>query len=215
MASSIIFLSDFGYRNEWVGICHAVIDKIAPDANVIDLSHGVPPLDVQAGALVLSDSLPFIRHDSIVLAVVDPSVGRDRDIAVRTGDGRLLVGPANGLLAPASPPALARACPRRGGGGEPASPPSSGVLPQPVSPSLHARDVLPPAAAHLATGMSLNALGEALEPEALVELAIPEPSVEDGKIACEVLDLNRFANVQLTVRTPHLPPPRLPPPHPT
>src|SRR5262249_12057624 len=207
MASSIIFLSDFGYRNEWVGICHAVIDKIAPDANVIDLSHGVPPLDVQAGALVLSDSLPFIPHDSIVLAVVDPSVGRDRDVAVRTGDGPLLGGPGTGFLAPAWPAAEGLV--------EAASIPSSAVLLQPVSPSLPAGDVLAPAAAHLASGMSLNALGEALKPGALVELAIPEPSVEDGKIACEVLDLNRFANVQLTVRTPHLPPPRLPPPHPT
>ena len=100
-SSSIVFLSDFGYRNEWVGICHAVIDRLAPGTAVVDLSHGVPPLDVQAGALVLADSLPFIRHDAVLLAVVDPSVGRDRDIAVETGDGRLLVGPDNGVLAPA------------------------------------------------------------------------------------------------------------------
>jgi S-adenosylmethionine hydrolase len=53
-------------------------------------------------------------------------------------------------------------------------------------------------------GMSLDALGEAAEPESLVELGIPEPSVEDGKIACEVLDLNRFGNVQLNVRSSHL-----------
>jgi S-adenosylmethionine hydrolase len=196
MTGSIIFLSDFGYRNEWVGICHAVIDKIAPDANVVDLSHGVPPLDVRAGALVLADSLPFIRHDAVVLAVVDPSVGRDRDIAVRTGDGRLLVGPDNGLLAPAWRAAEGIA--------EAVSITSSSVLIEPVSPSFHARDVLAPAAAHLATGMSLDALGDALEATTLVELGIPEPSVEDGKIACEVLDLNRFGNVQLNVRSSHL-----------
>jgi S-adenosylmethionine hydrolase len=93
MTHSIVFLSDFGYRNEWVGICHAVMDKVAPGVRVVDLSHGVPPLDVRAGALVLADSLPFIRHDAVVLAVVDPSVGRDRDLALRTGDGRVLVGP--------------------------------------------------------------------------------------------------------------------------
>jgi S-adenosylmethionine hydrolase len=81
---------------------------------------------------------------------------------------------------------------------------SSAVLIEPVSPSFHARDVLAPAAAHLAMGMSLDALGEAAEPESLVELGIPEPSVEDGKIACEVLDLNRFGNVQLNVRSSHL-----------
>jgi S-adenosylmethionine hydrolase len=58
MHHPIVFLSDFGYRNEWVGICHAVMDKVAPGVRVIDLSHGVPPLDVRAGALELADSLP-------------------------------------------------------------------------------------------------------------------------------------------------------------
>src|SRR6476620_111208 len=90
MTRSIVFMSDFGFRNEWVGVCHAVIDKLASGCPVVDLSHGIPPLDVNAGALLLADSLPFIRHD--------PSVGRDRDIAVETDDGRLFVGPDNGLL---------------------------------------------------------------------------------------------------------------------
>jgi S-adenosylmethionine hydrolase len=58
MTPSIVFLSDFGYRNEWVGICHAVIDRIAPGSPIIDLSHGIPPLDVRAGALLLADPVP-------------------------------------------------------------------------------------------------------------------------------------------------------------
>jgi S-adenosylmethionine hydrolase len=75
MTRSIVFLSDFGVRNEWVGVCHAVIDKFAPGCPVVDLSHGVPLMDVSAGALLLADSLPFIRHDAIVLAVVDTTGG--------------------------------------------------------------------------------------------------------------------------------------------
>lgn len=196
MTHSIVFLSDFGYRNEWVGICHAVMDKVAPGVRVVDLSHGVPPLDVRAGALVLADSLPFIRHDAVVLAVVDPSVGRDRDIALRTGDGRILVGPDNGLLAPAWHASEGIA--------EAVSITSSEIVLEPVSPSFHARDVLAPAAAHLAAGESLGGLGEVVEHESLAELRIPDPSVEPGKIACEVLDLNRFGNVQLNVRSSHL-----------
>jgi S-adenosyl-L-methionine hydrolase (adenosine-forming) len=196
MHHPIVFISDFGYRNEWVGICHAVMDKVAPGVRVIDLSHGVPPLDVRAGALELADSLPYIRHEAIVLAVVDPSVGRDRDIAIRTGDGRLLVGPDNGLLAPAWHASE--------GVAEAIAITSSEVLLEPVSPSFHARDVLAPAAAHLAAGAQLSDLGEAVEPTTLAEIRIPEPSVEQGKIACEVLDLNRFGNVQLNVRQSHL-----------
>jgi hypothetical protein len=70
----------------------------SPPRPVVDLSHGVSPLDIRAGALVLAPSFPYLRHDAVVLAVVDPSVGRDPHIAVETGDGRLLVGPDNGLL---------------------------------------------------------------------------------------------------------------------
>jgi S-adenosyl-L-methionine hydrolase (adenosine-forming) len=195
MTHPIVFLSDFGYRNEWVGICHAVINKIAPESQVVDLSHGLPPLDVRAGALLLADSLPYIRHDAVVLAAVDPSTGRDRDVAVRTGDGRILVAPDNGLLAPAL---------RAAEGAEAVSITSPEILLEPVSPSLHARDVLAPAAAHLAAGASLGDLGGPVDPQTLVDLRVPEPSVEPGKIACEVLDLNRFGNVQLNVRNSHL-----------
>src|SRR5207244_4650475 len=94
----IVFLSDFGYRNEWVGICHAVITRATPGCRIVDLSHGVPPLDVRAGALLLSDSRRFLADDAVVLAVVDPSVGGDDDVAVETNRGRLLVGPDHGLL---------------------------------------------------------------------------------------------------------------------
>jgi S-adenosylmethionine hydrolase len=196
MTRSIIFLSDFGYRNEWVGICHAVMSRIAPTSPVVDLSHGVPPLDIQAGALILADSFPYIRHDAVVLAVVDPSVGRVRDIAVETADGRLLVGPDNGLLAPFwhAAEGLARAV----------SITSSNIVLSPVSASFHARDVFAPAAAHLAMGVPLDELGETLEPETLVQLRIPNPTVEQGRIECEVLDLNRFGNVQLNVRDRHV-----------
>ena len=196
MTRPIVFLSDFGYRNEWVGICHTVINKIAPESHVIDLSHGVPPLDVRAGALLLLDSLPYMRHDAIVLAVVDPSVGRDRDIAIRTVDGRIFVGPDNGLLAPAW---------RASEGLEHAvSITSADILLEPVSPALHARDVLAPAAAHLAAGASFDDLGSAVELDTLADLHVPEPSIEPGKIACEVLDVNRFGNVELNVRKSHL-----------
>jgi S-adenosyl-L-methionine hydrolase (adenosine-forming) len=193
---TIVFLSDFGYRNEWVGICHAVMNRIAPGSPIVDLSHGIPPLDVRGGAVLLVDSLPYLSEDAIVLAIVDPSVGRDRDVALEAGDGRLVVGPDNGLLAPAAS-AL-------GGVRRAVEITSPEVVLSPVSPSFHARDVLAPAAAHLAAGADLAALGDALDPTTLVGLTIPEPTVEQGKIECEVLDLNRFGNVLLNVRESQL-----------
>lgn len=193
---AIVFLSDFGYRNEWVGICHSVINRVSPTSPIIDLSHGIPPLDVRGGAVLLVDSLPYMREDAIVLAVVDPSVGRDRDVALETRDGRLIVGPDNGLLsaAVAAHGGLARAV-------EITSPE---VVLAPISPSFHARDVLAPAAAHLANGLALEKLGPAIDPATLIEFTIPKPTVEPGKIECEVLDLNRFGNVLLNVRRSQL-----------
>ncbi len=193
---AIVFLSDFGYRNEWVGICHSVINRIAPESPIVDLSHGVPPLDVRGGAVLLVDSLPYLSDDAILLAIVDPSVGRDRDVALESHDGRLIVGPDNGLLAPAAA-AL-------GGVARAVEITSPDIVLSPISPSFHARDVLAPAAAHLAAGVDLASLGSAVDPATLANLTIPEPTVEHGKIECEVLDLNRFGNVLLNVRESQL-----------
>lgn len=193
---SIVFLSDFGLSNEWVGISHAVLNRIAPQSQIVDLSHLVPPLDVLSGALLLADSMPYIAEEAVVLAVVDPNVGKDRDIAIEVMGGRQLVGPDNGLFAP-SWDAL-------GGVQKAVEITSDDVIVQPVAPMFHARDVLCPAAAHLAAGMAIDQLGPEFDPTTLVGLNVPEPEIEPGKIRCEVVEFNRFGNVKLNVREAHL-----------
>lgn len=188
----IVFETDFGGGNEWVGICHAVMTRIAPSSRIIDLSHLVRPLDVSGGARLLADSLPYLPDDAILLAVVDPNVGKDRDVAVQAKDGRLLVGPDNGVLSSAWSAA--------GGVAGAVEITSPEVIIEPVAPSLHARDVLCPAAAHVAAGMAIDALGDALEPGSLTTLDLGDPEIEPGKIRCEVIDYNRFGNIQLNVR---------------
>ncbi len=191
MPRPIVFLSDFGYRNEWVGICHSVIAASSPQSRIVDLSHGVPPLDVRAGALLLNDSRRFFPAEGVVLAVVDPSVGNDRDVAIETRQGRLLVGPDNGLLGFlwAADGGIKRAHEIT----------LERIILHPVAPSLHARDVLAPAAAFLAAGGGLAELGPELDPAGLTTLDFPSATVERQKIECEVLDLNRFGNVLLNV----------------
>ncbi len=94
MARPILFLSDLGVRDEFVGVCHSVIASIAPDAAVIDLSHGVPPTNVQAGAMTFRDCIAFAPDDGILMGVVDPGVGTDRKaIAVETASGGSWSGP--------------------------------------------------------------------------------------------------------------------------
>jgi S-adenosylmethionine hydrolase len=193
---TIVFVSDFGLGNEWVGVCHAVMSRIAPRSRVIDLSHLVKPLDVDGGARLLSDSLPYLPDDAVLLAVIDPNVGKDRDIAVQAKDGRLLVGPDNGLLSWAWSAA--------GGVRSAVEITSPDVILQPVAPSFHARDILCPAAAHLAAGMAIEQLGTSVEPSTLGSREERAPGVELGKIRCEVIDYNRFGNIQLNVRKPDL-----------
>src|ERR1700704_2683019 len=98
----VCFLTDFGLRDDFVGTCHGVIKRIAPDVQIIDITHGLEPGRVLQGALVLANALPYMPP-GVHLAVVDPGVGGSRRaLALRDGEGRLYVGPDNGLLVSAA-----------------------------------------------------------------------------------------------------------------
>jgi S-adenosyl-L-methionine hydrolase (adenosine-forming) len=198
MPKPILFLSDLGVRDEFVGVCHSVIASIAPGAPVIDLSHGVPPQDVQAGALTFRDCIAFAPQDSVLLGVVDPGVGTDRKaIAVETASKRILVGPDNGLLSLAWDVA--------GGATRAFEINAPDVLLEPVSKVFHGRDVFAPAAAHLAAGLPLEKLGPPIDVGKLVSLQLPEADILSGEVRAQVLDVDRFGNVRLNVRPSDLP----------
>jgi S-adenosyl-L-methionine hydrolase (adenosine-forming) len=191
-ARPIVFLSDFGLGNEWVGLCHAVMSGIAPQCPIVDLSHLVRPLEIASGAILLADATPYIPETAVVLAIVHPNVGKDREVAIETVSGRHFVGPDNGLLSLGW----------KASGGirtavELASP---DVVGRPHAESFRAPDTLCPAAASLAAGMPIGQLGPPIDPATLATVTIAEPEIEPGKITCEVIDFNRFGNVHLNVR---------------
>src|SRR5215213_1428861 len=190
MAKPITFLSDYGLRDEFVGVVHAVIARECPGARVIDLSHGVPRQSVLAGALMLARALPY-TPPGVHLAVVDPEVGaRRRAIAVRTAhEERLLVGPDNGLLIPAAD--------RFGGVVEAVEISLSPWRLEPVSATFHGRDLFAPVAARLAGGEALAEAGTPLDPGELVALELPRPRQEDGALVAHVMVVDGFGNVQL------------------
>lgn len=197
MARPIVFLSDFGLDDEFVGICHGVIASISPESRVVDLSHSVAPGAVAQGALLLADAVAYMPSDAVYLAVVDPGVGTSRlPLAVVTDAGQALVGPDNGLLS--------LAWERLGGASTAVRIDSPDLVSWPVSRTFHGRDVFAPAAAHLAGGGGWEALGPAVDLASLVRLREPEPAVAPGRIECEVLGVDRFGNVQLGVRPAHL-----------
>ncbi len=192
MPATITFLSDYGHADDFVGVCHGVIDRIAPQVRVIDISHGVPRHDVRSGALVLRRALPYFSA-GVHLAVVDPQVGGERRaVALRTADeDRVLVGPDNGLLSLAAR--------RFGGALEAVDIAHSPLRLEPASATFHGRDIFAPVAAHLASGAALAAAGEPIDPDELTELHMPLGHTDGEELVAHAISFDRFGNVTLDV----------------
>jgi S-adenosylmethionine hydrolase len=192
----VTFLSDFGLQDDFVGTCHGVIKRIAPTADIIDITHGIPPQSVLQGAVVLANTLPYMPA-GVHLAVVDPGVGSSRRaLALRDAEGRCYVGPDNGLLLLAAD--------RFGGVAAAHELANPAYALQPVSRTFHGRDLFAPAAAHLALGVPLDDLGPPIAVDALVRLELPEPRLAAGGILATVLSVDRYGNVQLNLGRAHL-----------
>jgi len=189
---TVSFLSDYGTTDEFVGVVHSVIRQIAPEVRVIDLTHQVPAHDIRAGGLTLARSAQYLAP-GVVLAVVDPGVGTARKaIAVEVGDGEsILVGPDNGLLAPA----VAMV-----GGATRAVELTAEAYRFPApGPTFAGRDVFAPAAAHLCNGVDLTELGPEIDPFSLTPAMIPITREEGDELIAEVLWTDQFGNLQLNV----------------
>jgi hypothetical protein len=173
-----------------------VIKGIAPDVEVIDITHGIPPQHVLQGALVLANTLPYMPV-GVHVAVVDPGVGGERKpVALRGGDGRFHVGPDNGLLLVAVD--------RLGGVEEAVEITNEDYMLAPVSRTFHGRDIFSPAAAHLARGVELSELGPSLEGSGLARLELPVPQVGTARIRATALYIDRFGNIQLNLTSADL-----------
>ncbi|HMS62761.1 MAG TPA: SAM-dependent chlorinase/fluorinase [Solirubrobacteraceae bacterium] len=192
MTRPITFLSDYGLADDFVGVCHGVIARLAPQARVIDVTHGVARHDVRSGAIVLRRALPYCPP-GIHLAVVDPEVGGERlAVAVRVAEqDRVLVGPDNGLLS------LAVA--RFGGAVEAVDVGLSRHRLEPASATFHGRDIFAPVAAALSAGAPLAAAGEPVDPDDLVTLHMPLARAEADEIVAHAVSVDRFGNVMLDV----------------
>lgn len=188
MRPVIALLSDFGTRDHYVGTMKAVIVGICPDATLVDITHEIPPHDVVDGALQLAAAYKYFPAGTIFVAVVDPGVGSARrGLAVDTGDFRFVC-PDNGLLtvvlreAPAKK--VVELTERR-------------YARPTVSRTFEGRDRFAPAAAWLAKGIQLAALGRGVTD--CYRLDIPAPRVEDGRIHGAVLRIDRFGNLVTNV----------------
>ncbi len=184
------FLTDYGLEDGFVAACHGVAARIAPHARIIDVTHLVPPGDVRRGAAVLAQTVPYLPP-AVHVAVVDPGVGTARrGVAVAAGDS-VFVGPDNGLLS--------WAVTASGGAARAFSLTNRELWLSHVTATFHGRDIFMPVAAHLAGDAELAATGTEIDVADLVTLPAPERLIRDSVAAGEVLTVDRFGNVQLSI----------------
>jgi S-adenosylmethionine hydrolase len=192
MARPVIsFLTDFGADGA-AAICRGVMLSIAPDAQILDISHAVRKFAIREGAYLLWMTVPWLPV-GVHVAVVDPGVGTARrPIAIRATRGDVLVGPDNGLLLPAAEALggveAARALENR-----------DWMLPR-QSATFHGRDIFAPVAAHLAIGGAFEVVGPAVDPASLSQLRFPAAVVGDGVLEALALYVDSFGNIRLGAR---------------
>ena len=197
MSRPICFASDYGYADDFAGVCRGVIARVAPGVRVIDVTHGLPERDVLAGALVLRNTLPYMPDGAVHLTVVDPGVGGPRRaVALRSVGDRLFVGPDNGLLMLAA---------GLDGGVQAAHELANEELwLAPLSATFHGRDIFAPVAARLADGLPLDVAGPAVDPGSLVRLQLPALRRHRDGVTTTALLIDRFGNVTLNLRARQL-----------
>lgn len=183
----IALLTDFGVRDPFVGVMKGVILANFPHARLVDLTHEIEPQDVQAAAFALQGAWRYFSEGSVFVAVVDPGVGSARQVIYGIREGRLFLGPDNGILSYVlrADDTIYRlhvddfALPER-------------------SSTFHGRDIFAPAAAKLAMGFPPQFAGDAIE--RLKSLDRPKPKLDkDGSLLGEVVSVDRFGNLISTI----------------
>lgn len=186
----ITFLTDYGLENKFIGVCHGVMARIAPESRVLDVTHLVPRGDIRHGAEIFRQAMPYLP-DSVHLTVVDPGVGTPRKPVVLVVGQQLLVGPDNGLLL--------RAADELGGVDAAYELDNPRFRLDTISNTFHGRDIFAPAAAHLAAGATPEEFGAAVPVTDLVRIPDPIHRRDDDAFHGEVVIEDRFGNLQTSL----------------
>ncbi|MBV6520640.1 MAG: Adenosyl-chloride synthase [Gemmatimonadaceae bacterium] len=188
MRPLITLLTDFGTADGYGAELKGVLYTALPDANVVDLSHDIPPQDIELARLAVARYWHRFPAGTIHLVIVDPTVGTTRASLVVESDGRMLLGPDNGVLSPALLRPDARAFALQ-------------VLPS-AAPTFHGRDVFAPAAAAIAAGAALESLGAPF-PSPVIRRTREPTRLSNGAIAGEVIAIDRYGNAVTNILGAH------------
>ncbi len=192
----VTLLSDFGLSDNYVGQVKGVILSLAPEAHLVDLTHGVPPQDVLEGSFQLATAWEAFPAGTVHLAVVDPGVGTERRAIAWLAAGHCFVTPDNGLgtlVFQQQSPTLAILLDRHE------------FFRRPVSRTFHGRDLFAPIVARLVTGYPLDALGTRIDPHSLVRLDVEPVRRVGNRTTGPVVSIDHFGNCRTLIRPEHLP----------
>ena len=183
----IALLTDFGDRDEYVGVMKGVVLRRAPGARIVDLCHHIAPHDICQAAAMIDASFAYFPDHTLFVMVVDPGVGGDRGIVLATAGARAFVCPDNGLLTGLI---------RRGIVDSARRITNQALFGDPVSPTFHGRDIMAPVAGYLAAGGLPEELGPLRAVSELVcSEAAPARREADGSVLGRVVSVDRFGNV--------------------
>ncbi|MCP4229834.1 MAG: SAM-dependent chlorinase/fluorinase [bacterium] len=183
----ITLTTDFGYSDGYVGAVKGVLFSEAPEANVVDIAHNIPPQNVTAAMIALQAAVPYFPPGTVNLAVIDPGVGSSRRGIALQSNGQYFVGPDNGVFTPWLDDAVTII-----------------ELPVPdekscVSSTFHGRDVFAPAAAVLVAGKGIAGLGNVIDDP--VYLPIKSPHRDGEEIRGEIIYIDNFGNCYTNIRS--------------
>lgn len=183
----LTLLTDFGYQDVYVAVMKGVIAQVAPTLPVVDLTHEIPPQNIAAARFSLMTAYPYFPIGTVHVAVVDPGVGSSRRAIALQLQGGYLVGPDNGLFSGvlSQHPLVAAVELTNSDYWRTAAP----------SPTFQGRDIFAAVGAHLATGVSLGQLGQAIAPDTLIKLSLPSFTRIEDKISGCIQAIDRFGNL--------------------
>lgn len=180
----ISLITDFGLKDNFVGVMKAVILKVNPQAKIIDICHEIKPQDITEAAFLLKSSFRYFPEGSVHLAVVDPGVGSERKIVIVKTRNYFFVAPDNGILSPTlenEPPI------------ELIDVTNKTYFLKPISSTFHGRDIFAPIAAYLSRGKSIRSFGRKIE--SFKRLELPRIKMDSENLVGEIIYIDRFGNL--------------------
>ena len=189
---TIVLMSDFGLKDNYVGVMKGVIAKIAPKARIIDLTHDIEPQNYKQAAYILVNSIPYFTKGAIFVSVVDPGVGTARNAIAMKAGGNYFIAPDNGLLSyvmvkdhPDGIYSLS----------------NMKYFLEDISATFHGRDIFAPVAAYIANGVEIKEFGERISPISLITIPEPQCFLDAQNIwHGEVLHIDRFGNIVTSLK---------------